>query len=575
MRKVVRFFNKLSVKIIGSIVILVTLLTVMIAVFSYQIFIRTSIKEITTYVRQIADFAVMVVGKYDFQSYLDMGYERIEELDGLDGFEMERRNIGEDERQTYVAYRNTSARLRSLSEAQDIAEIGLLIPDPETDYNEFTAVFASVRGKEEDFICLGTRVEVASDQLRTAIKNVWEEKSSEEVVLDTAERDDAPASLAVMKPIYAEYVSDKPIGVLTVVRTVDTMVDTWNRYLIGIFAMGLGVTLIGILMVGMYLKDRVVTPIHVITREADRFAKDNFKAEEQLRDKVKNITEIRVLAKSVDKMEEDTVENIAEISRMTRESERLEAELSFAADLQRNVLPKGEILSKRKEFDVAAQMNPAREVGGDFYDFFLIDNTHLVLLIADVSDKGMGAAFFMAVAKTLLKGRAGMGGKASEIVMYVEEKLSEENENGMFVTAWLGIVDLATGEVNACNAGHNFPAVMTVDSEEGYRIEKTEHGPPICFLPGMGHVDHYFKLQPGDRIFLYTDGVTEAKRPDGERFGNDRLIEALNADKGAGDESLIFRVKTAVDHFSGDEPQYDDMTMLSFTYYGEKGKEVL
>ena len=571
MRKVARFLNKLSVKIIGSIVILVTLLTVMIAVFSYQIFTRTTIKEITTYVRQVAEFASTVVVKWDFQTYLDMGYDRISDLDGRDGYDMEQSDISEQERITYSMYRDTSSHLRTISEAQDISEIGVVIPDPETDYDEFTVVFANVRGKEEDFVHLGTRVRVDNEQDRAALKKIWEEKSSEEVVFDSAGDEEIGATLTVMRPFYVGTVGDKPVGVLVVQRTVDTMLATWHRYLIGIFAMGLGMTLMGILIVGLYLKNRVVTPIHLITKEADRFAKENFKAEKDISDEVKNITEIRVLARSIDKMEEDTIENIGEISRMTRESERLETELSFAADLQRNVLPKGEILSARKEFDVSAQMNPAREVGGDFYDFFLMDDTHLVLLIADVSDKGMGAAFFMAVAKTLLKGRAGMGGKASEIVTYVEEKLSEENENGMFVTVWLGIVDLITGEVNACNAGHNFPAIMAKGDEEGYRIEKTEHGPPICFLPGMAHVDYHFKLHSGDRLFLYTDGVTEAKRPDGERFGNDRLIGTLNEDRVIDDESLILRVKSAVDRFSGDEPQFDDMTMVSFTYYGEKG----
>jgi len=561
------------VKIIGSIVILVTLLTVMIAIFSYQIFTRTTMKEITTYVRQVADFASTVVLKWDFQEYLNMGYDRITELDGRDGYDMNTDFISEKEKTIYTMYRNTSASLETISEAQDIAQIGVIIPDQEKDYSEFTVIFLNLRGQEQAYLHLGDRVAVDGELDRTAMKNLWEEKTTEEVVLDPSGEEKESATLSVMQPIYVKYISEKPIGILIVVRSLDTILATWKRYIIGIFAMGLGMMLIGILMVGLYLRSRVVTPINLITKEADRFAKENFKAEKRLKDKVKSITEIRVLAKSIDKMEEDTVENIEKISQMTRESERLETELSFAADLQRNVLPKGEILSRRKEFDVAAQMNPAREVGGDFYDFFMIDDTHLVLLIADVSDKGMGAAFFMAVAKTLLKGRAGMGGKASEIITYVEEKLSEENENGMFVTAWLGIVDLATGEVNACNAGHNFPAMLKKESGEGYGIVKTEHGPPICFLPGMGHVDYYFRLQPKDRIFLYTDGVTEAKRPDGERFGNDRLIEALNEDILIDDESLILRVKAAVDRFSGDEPQYDDMTMLSFTYYGESGNE--
>jgi len=269
-------------------------------------------------------------------------------------------------------------------------------------------------------------------------------------------------------------------------------------------------------------------------------------------------------------MEEDTVKNMEEIARMSRESERLDTELSLAADIQKSILPKGEIISERKEFDVAAMMHPAREVGGDFYDFFMVDENHLVLLIADVSDKGMGAAFFMAISKTLMKTRTVMGGSALEIVTFVEEKLSEKNDAGMFLTAWLGIVDLTTGEVNACNAGHGFPAILQKSTDGKYRLEKTEHGPAICFLPGMGHVEYNFRLEPGDRIFLYTDGVTEAKAADGERFGNDRLLEVLNEDSTTKDEELIARVKERVDSFAGEEAQYDDLTLVSFTYLGKE-----
>ena len=266
------------------------------------------------------------------------------------------------------------------------------------------------------------------------------------------------------------------------------------------------------------------------------------------------------------------MKNIEDLTRMSRESERMDTELSLAADLQMSVLPKAEKLSEQKEFDIAAEMHPAREVGGDFYDFFLLDDTHLVLIIADVSDKGVGAAFFMAVSKTMLRARVRMGGGPAEIITFVEERLSEENEAGMFITAWLGIVDLVTGEVSACNAGHNFPAILHQETGEGYKIVKTEHGPPICFLPGMPQMDYSFCLSPGDRIFLYTDGVTDAKNVEGERFGNERLEEALNADREIGDASLILRVKAAVDHFAGEEPQFDDISMVSFTFHGRNSR---
>ena len=223
-------------------------------------------------------------------------------------------------------------------------------------------------------------------------------------------------------------------------------------------------------------------------------------------------------------------------------------------------------MSEPKEgYSIYASMTPARAVGGDFFDFYMIDDTHLVILIADVSDKGVGAAFFMAISKTLIKARAGMGGSAAEIISYVDKMIAEKNTEGMFVTVWMAIIDLSTGHVNICNSGHDYPAIMTGSGD--YVIEKkTPHGPPIGFIPGAQFVEYDIDIEPGDRIFLYTDGLNEAKRSDGERFGLDRMLTVLNSHKGDSNEKTIAAMKDAVALFVGPEDQFDDMTMLSFTY---------
>ncbi len=241
--------------------------------------------------------------------------------------------------------------------------------------------------------------------------------------------------------------------------------------------------------------------------------------------------------------------------------------LEIAADIQEGILPKTEnAFPDRKDFEIAASMTPALDVGGDFYDFFLIDDDHLAILIADVSDKGIPAALFMTVSKVFMNTRIQMGGSPSEILAYVDERISAENEAGMFVTVWLGIIDLRTGHVEACNAGHDYPAISRTG--EGYRVEKTPHGCPIAFLPGMPYPGISFDLKPGEGIFLYTDGLVEAQRRDGKRFGMDRMLEVLNANPDETCEQMLKKMKKEVDKFADGEQQFDDITMLGFVYKG-------
>ena len=601
MKSVTRILNKMSVKIITSIILLVTIIIVMNGIFAFQAFTKTMINEATLFVDEIAESIALRSENVNYSDLLDAGSQglidieqRIYQLNkrdsllppdpGVTAAEMPDADISgievsERELQIYYGYLNIVNVAMAHLGMTGIKEIEVIIPQTETYYSTCKVIYGQ---NESEMFELGDERKVESKKLKEIIERIWTGEVTEDTLMeyskenpagdidDGSEEQSENAEITICKALtYNGSVN----GILMVRRSVQNIVSSWNRYVIGITILGGSLVLIGTLLIGLYLRVRVVKPVNRVTMEAERFARENVIAEQKLAGNVGKITEIRVLAGSIDKMEEGTMKNMEEIEQMSRESERIDTELSLAANLQMSVLPKGEKLSGRPEFDVAAKMNPAREVGGDFYDFFFIDDTHLVLLIADVSDKGVGAAFFMAVSKTLLKARASMGGSPAEIVTFAEEKLSEENEAGMFITAWLGIVDLVTGEVKACNAGHNFPAVLRADTRDGYRIDKTEHGPPICFLPGVPHVEYSFRLSPGDRIFLYTDGVTEAKNPEGERFGNDRLVDALNDDREIGNDSLILRVKAAVDLFAGEEAQYDDMTMVSFTYLGAQKTE--
>ncbi|MCR4716142.1 MAG: PP2C family protein-serine/threonine phosphatase [Lachnospiraceae bacterium] len=241
-------------------------------------------------------------------------------------------------------------------------------------------------------------------------------------------------------------------------------------------------------------------------------------------------------------------------------------ELDIASRIQEGLLPNiFPAFPDRTEFDIYASATPAKEVGGDFYDFFMIDDSHLAILIADVSDKGIGAALFMSASKIIIKTRALLGGSPAKILKYADQRIAENNEMGMFVTVWMAIIDLETGQVNACNAGHEYPAILKRDN---YCVTHTEHGAPLAFIPDSDYPEISFKMNPGDRLFLYTDGVTDAKSHSGARFKTENLVPLLNANKDLSDEELVNKVIDEVTHFMGNEEQFDDITMLSFTYKG-------
>lgn len=223
---------------------------------------------------------------------------------------------------------------------------------------------------------------------------------------------------------------------------------------------------------------------------------------------------------------------------------------------------------EREEFDIYADMLPAREVGGDFYDFFLVDDDHLAVVMADVSGKGIPAALFMVIAKTLIKNRTQAGGTPAEILRDVNEQLCEGNEADMFVTAWLAVIDLNTGEGFATNAGHENPALC--HSSGNFELIKNKHSLAVAVMDGANFREHGFKLEAGDTLFIYTDGVPEASNSNDEMFGTDRMIEVLNNNRDESLNSIIDSMRSEIIKFTGEAEQFDDFTMLALRYYGKK-----
>ena len=252
-----------------------------------------------------------------------------------------------------------------------------------------------------------------------------------------------------------------------------------------------------------------------------------------------------------------------------KEQERIEQELSMAREIQESALPRiFPPFPDRTEFELFASMTPAREVGGDFYDFFLVDSDHLALVIADVSGKGIPAALFMMVAKGLIRNQLMAGCDPAAALEKVNLQLSERNPSMMFVTVWLAVLEISTGRGTACNAGHENPGLLRAGGN--FELIEYKHDLIIGVMKKAKYRNREFELHPGDCIFVYTDGVPEAMNPDNKMFGEDRLIITLNKNRDAGPEELVRQVHAAVDDFANGAPQFDDITMLCCRYWGSR-----
>jgi len=284
---------------------------------------------------------------------------------------------------------------------------------------------------------------------------------------------------------------------------------------------------------------------------------------------IKSGNEIEELADSFSSMVTELDRYVDEIRTVTAEKERIGAELNIAAKIQADMLPSEfPPFPDRKEFDIFASMKPAKEVGGDFYDFFFTDEDHLAIVIADVTGKGVPAALFMVIAKTLIKNSAMPGGKdPAAIFEEVNNRLLESDKSELFVTVWMGILTISTGVMVCANAGHEYPSIKRKNGM--FEIFKDKHTVPLSVMEDMTFKDYELVLEPGDRIFVYTDGVAEATNSEDELYGTDRMIEALNRDLKTDEADEPIRiVSRSLEEFVGSAPQFDDTTMLSLIYRG-------
>ena len=331
-------------------------------------------------------------------------------------------------------------------------------------------------------------------------------------------------------------------------------------------AMGYQVILAVICLLGIFFL--ALRPLRVIQKSICRYMEDKDSAAvASALEKVRSHNEIGELSGDITALAREIDEYVDEIQKITADKERIETELALAEQIQTSVLPKEfPPFPDRHEFDIYASMDPAREVGGDFYDFFLIDDDHLCLVMADVSGKGIPGALFMMISKTIIAYSAYTYGSPAMALGEANEALIANNDAEMFVTVWIGILEISTGKMTAANAGHEYPALRKPDGQ--YELLKDKHGFVLAGMEGAGYKDYEIQLEPGSSIFLYTDGVPEATDADNELFGTDRMLEALNSDPDADPEKVLQNVHEHTDAFVGDAEPFDDMTMLCMRYNG-------
>lgn len=284
--------------------------------------------------------------------------------------------------------------------------------------------------------------------------------------------------------------------------------------------------------------------------------------------------EVEELCNAFNHMRAQLKTYIENLEKVTADRERIRTELSVATGIQADMLPDcHKLLTDREEFDLYAQTRPAKEVGGDFYDFFLIDEDHLAFLVADVSGKGVPAALFMVVAMTLIHTHLAQNETPGEVFEKVNRELCGSNENGMFLTAWLGTLELSTGRLLYVNAGHNSP--LRYDRDAGrYQWLTERSGFVLAGLETSRYQERECRLQRGDRLFLYSDGVTEANNAQQSMFGEARLEAFLNAHAKTKDQEICLALQRELSGFQGEAEQFDDITMLSLTYRGEERAEM-
>ncbi|MBR3307888.1 MAG: SpoIIE family protein phosphatase [Lachnospiraceae bacterium] len=331
------------------------------------------------------------------------------------------------------------------------------------------------------------------------------------------------------------------------------------------------VLLVSLGLMAMFVRTRVLSRIIKLEKHVHEYSEVKDKAVAyKIKQSITRLDELGSLSEEFAGMIDELEDYMKNLQTVTAEKERIGAELDVATNIQASMLPRiFPPFPQRSDIDLYATMDPAKEVGGDFYDFFLLDDDHLAVVMADVSGKGVPAALIMVIARTLIRNHILAGESVEEALTVSSAQLLENNDEMLFVTAWAGIIDLKTGEVEFSDAGHE-PAYVLHQDGTVTTIKPKKKRPPLATVEGMKFLKDSFTMVPGDRLYLYTDGVPEATNLDEQLYDKERLEAFLAKHTDLDSEHLLRSVREDVDLFVGTAPQFDDMTMLAVQWKGEQ-----
>ena len=533
-----------AIKSIGGIVLLLIVFFAVVSVIGYN------------------SFTEALLSQYSEGAFLTAGTAaRMLDADRIDEYEQSNGTSEE--------YLEAWEQMDQLCNTSGATFIYVIKPD-RSDYAHITFLFSTIDHNSSytkyDF---GYVRDTTNDEYREKYRMLYDQEAERELVIRDRGYIETDPHITAMIGLKG---SDGQVkAILCVQRQMDVLATARQKYLNKII---LALIVLVLLVIGgqsLFLDRVLLHPIRQISEEATRFAKKSVTPEKKLQESIRNQDEIGELARSIDDMEEQIQNYIGSITQITAEKERIKTELTLASLIQSSMLPHiFPPFPDRKEFDLYASMDPAKEVGGDFYDFFLIDDDHLCLVMADVSGKGVPAALFMMVSKVILQSCAMLGRSAGEILTKMNEAICSNNQAEMFVTVWTGILEISTGKLTAANAGHEYPVLRRAGGD--FEVFRDKHGFVIGGMADVQYKEYELQLNPGDKLFLYTDGVPEATDENKELFGMDRMITALNSCKDETPEQVLNGVRAAVDSFVKEAEQFDDLTMLCLEYHGASEK---
>lgn len=400
---------------------------------------------------------------------------------------------------------------------------------------------------------------------KEAVRQIYRQNPPEKISITNDETYGYIAS--AFYPIFDS--TGKPVAVVGVDLSMPQIERELINFLCIVICSVAGVTLLSMVFFYGFIKGNILAPVRQLNRAAKEMV-GNLENGTAFCPDIHTGDEIEELADAFGQMNVEMRDYIRRLSKVTEEKERIGAELDVATHIQSSMLPCiFPAFPDREELDIYASMDPAREVGGDFYDFFLVDERHLAIVVADVSGKGVPAALFMVIGKTLIKDHTLPGRDLGEVFTRVNELLCESNSEGLFITAFEAVLDLVTGELRYVNAGHETPFICRAGG--GFQPYPIRPGFVLAGMEGICYREDCIRLEPGDRLFQYTDGVTEATDGDNKLYGMERLGGILGRNSDKPPEKLLSAVKEDIDAFVGEAPQFDDITMLCLEYRGAWG----